>query len=175
VVAEVIAALVGATRRSATDATNARTLLTEAELTMRTVRLPLILVTAAALVVAAFAVLAAGCGDSADSAEPKFVLTAADVQKAFADQGVGLAAYEIGPGTPALWVYPCAGCSAVRIVCLIFDFPVMARGYLTTFRGKRTGYLRAVRAKNVAVLIDRGSTPDEVQRTLRAVVELRHE
>jgi hypothetical protein len=134
-----------------------------------------ILVTAAALVVAALAVLASGCGDSGDSGEPKIVLTAADVQKAFADQGLDLAAYEIGPGISALG-YPCAGCGGVRIVCEIYGFPVVARGVVTTMRKKlsREGY-RAVRAKNVAILTVPEATPEEVQRTLRAVVELRHE
>jgi hypothetical protein len=169
-----VATSIEATRRSAAGAPDARNLLTEADLTMRSVRLPLILVTAAALV-AALAAFASRCGDTGDSGEPKVVLTAADVQKAFADQGLDLAAYEIGPGIPALG-YPCAGCGGVRVVCEIYSFPVVARGVVTTMRKKlsREGY-RAVRAKNVAVLTVPEATPEEVQRTLRAVVELRHE
>jgi hypothetical protein len=168
-----VATFTEATKRNATAAPDARSLLTEAELTMRPVRLPLILVTAAAaLVVTSFAVLTSRGGDSGES---KIVLTAADVQKAFADQGLDLAAYEIGPGISALG-YPCAGCGGVRIVCEIYGFPVVARGVVTTMRKKlsREGY-RAVRAKNVAILTVPEATPEEVQRTLRAVVELRHE
>jgi hypothetical protein len=52
----------------------------------------------------------------------------------------------------------------------------MARGYVETIRAKKPGNVsRAVRAKNVAVLLDAAATPGEVRRTLRAVVELRHE
>jgi hypothetical protein len=102
------------------------------------------------------------------------VLTTADVQEAFADQGLGLEAFTVSWGIPAAR-YPVGGGAEQLVTCLIFDFPVMARGYIETIRSKRTSISRAVRAKNVAVLIDRAATPNEVQRTLRAVVELRHE
>jgi hypothetical protein len=103
------------------------------------------------------------------------VLKAADVQKAFADQGFDLEAFTIGPSIPALR-YPVGGEPAQLVTCLIFDFPVMARGYVETIREKRPGNVsRAIRAKNVAVLLDPAATPDAVQRTLRAVVELRHQ
>jgi hypothetical protein len=140
--------------------------------------LPPILVTAAALVVAAPAVVVSGCRDSGDSGEPKVVLTTADVQDAFAHQGLDLASYEIGPGIPAL-VYPTGaleGDAEYLVVCEIYDFPVMARSVVTTIRKKRPGNVsQALRAKNVVVLIDPAATPGEVRRTLRAVVELRHE
>jgi len=139
--------------------------------------LRLTLVTAAALGVAAFAVLAGGCGDGGDSGEPKIVLTAADVRKAFEHQELDLAAYEVGPGIPALG-YPVGAeaTQAMRVSCLIFDLPAIARVYVITIRETRpVNISRALRAKNVAVLLDPAATPDEVQRTLRAVVELRHE
>ena len=130
----------------------------------------------AAIAVAAFA---SGCGDSGDRGEPKIVLTAADVHKAFEHQGLDLAAYEVGPGIPALG-YPVGaeGTQAMRVACLIFDLPAIARVYVITRREKRPGNVsraisRAIRAKNVAVLVDPAATPDEVQRTLRAVAELR--
>ena len=103
------------------------------------------------------------------------VLTAADVQEAFANQGLDLEAFTIGPGIPALR-YPVGEGAEQRVTCLMFDFPVMARGYVETIREKRPGNVsRAIRAKNVAVLLDPAATPDEIQRTLRVVVELRHE
>ena len=133
----------------------------------------------ALLVLAGVAALASGCGDSGAGGEPKIVLTAADVRKAFEHQGLDLAAYEVGPGIPALG-YPVdavEGDAELRVACLFFDFPVMARGYVKTIREKRPGNIsRALRAKNVAVLlVDPHATPDDVQRTLRAVAELRHE
>jgi hypothetical protein len=132
----------------------------------------------ALLALIALAAFAGGCGDSGDSGERKIVLTAADVRKAFQHQGLDLAAYEIGPGIPAL-VYPVGALeddAEYLVVCEIYDFPVMARGVVMTIRKKRPGSIsRALRAKNVVVLIDPVATPDEVQRTLRAVVELRHE
>lgn len=129
------------------------------------------------VLVAALGALASGCGDSGDSGERKIVLTTADVQKAFADQSLDLAGYEVGPGIPALG-YPVGaeGTQAMRIACLILDLPAIARVYVHTIRAKRPSTVsRAIRAKNVAVLLDPAATPDEVQRTLKAVVELRHE
>ena len=129
------------------------------------------------LLLVAFAALASGCADSGDSGEAKIVLAAGDVRKAFEHQGLDLAGYEVAPGIPALG-YPVGaeGTQAMRISCLIFDLPAIARVYVQTIRAKRPSNVsRALRAKNVAVLIDPAATPDEVQRTLRAVVELRHE
>jgi hypothetical protein len=62
----------------------------------------------------------------------------------------------------------------------MFDLPAIARVYVITIRAKSSKNVsravsRALRAKNVAVLLDPAATPDDVQRTLRAVVELRHE
>jgi hypothetical protein len=129
----------------------------------------------ALLVLIGVVAFASGCGDSG---EPKFVLTAADVRKAFEHQGLDLAAYEVAGRIPAL-AYPVdavEGDAEYRVVCLIFDLPAIARGYVETIRAKTTGNVsRAVRAKNVAVLVDPAATPDDVLRTLRAVVELRHE
>ena len=144
---------------------------------MRPVRLPMTFATAATLVVASCAALASGCGDSGDSGEAKIVLAAADVREAFEHQGLDLAGYEVGPGIPALG-YPVGaeGTQAMRISCLIFDLPAIARVYVQTIRAKRPSNVsRALRAKNVAVVIDPAATANEVQRTLRAVVELRHE
>jgi hypothetical protein len=68
------------------------------------------------------------------------------------------------------------GDAAYLVVCEIYDFPVMARGVVATIRKRRPGNVsRAIRAKNVVVTIDPAATPDDVQRTLTAVVELRHE
>jgi hypothetical protein len=136
-----------------------------------------ILVTVAALVAAAFAVLASGCGDSGDSGEPKIVLAAADVRKAFEQQRLNLADYDARSGVPALG-YPVGaeGTQAMRITCLMFDLPAIARVYVQAIRSERhPNVSRALRAKNVAVVIDPAATANEVQRTLRAVVELRHE
>jgi len=130
----------------------------------------------AALLVALLAVLN-GCGERGDSGEPKIVLTAADVRKAFEHQELDLAAYEVGPGIPALG-YPVGakGTQAMRVMCLIFDLPAIARVYVITIREKSPGNVsRALRAKNVAVLVDPAATANEVQGTLRAVVELRQE
>ena len=129
----------------------------------------------ALLAAIAVAALVSGCGDSG---EPKIVLTAADVRKAFEHHGLDLAAHEVGSGIPVL-AYPVGaeGAQAMRVSCLIFDLPAIARVYVITIRGDRPGnsvnVSRAIRAKNVAVLVDPAATPDEVQRTLRAVVELR--
>jgi len=172
-----VATFIEATERNATVAPDARTLLIVAELTMRLVRLPLILVTAAALIVAAFSVLASGCRDSGDSGESKFVVAAADVRKAFEHQRLNLADYDVRSGVPALG-YPVGaeGTQAMRISCLILDLPAIARVYVQAIRSERhPNVSRALRAKNVAVVIDPAATPDEIQRTLRAVVELRHE
>jgi len=132
----------------------------------------------ALLVLVGVLALAGGCGDSGDSGEPKIVLTAADVRTAFEHQGLDLAAYEVAGRIPALG-YPVGaveGDAEYRVVCLIFDFPVMARGYVATIRAKKPGNVsRAVRAKNVVVLILPAATTGDVQRTLRTVVELRHE
>ena len=123
----------------------------------------------------ALVALAGGCGGSGDTKE---VLTAAEVRKAFEHQGLDLAAYEVGPGIPALG-YPVGaeGTQAMRVTCLIFDLPAIARVYVITIRGDRPGnsvnVSRAIRAKNVAVLVDPEATPDEIRRTLRAVAELR--
>src|SRR6476659_666471 len=131
----------------------------------------------AALLVALLAVLASGCGDSGDSGAPKIVLTAADVRKAFERQELDLAAYEVGPRMPALG-YPVGaeGTQAMRVTCLIFDLPAIARVYVITIREKSPGNVsRALRAKNVAVVVDPAATANELQGTLRAVVELRRE
>jgi hypothetical protein len=132
----------------------------------------------AVLVLVGVAALASGCGGSGESGEPKIVLTSADVRKAFEHQGLDLAAYEVAGRIPALG-YPVdavEGDADYRVVCLIFDFPVMARGYVETIRAKKPGNVsRAVRAKNVVVLTLPAATTDDVQRTLRTVVELRHE
>ena len=135
----------------------------------------------AALLVALLAVLASGCGDSGDSGEAKIVLTAADVRKAFEHHGLDLAAYEVGSGIPVL-AYPVGaeGAQAMRVSCLIFDLPAIARVYVITIREEIPGnssvnVSRALRAKNVAVLLDPAATANEVQRTLRAVAELRQE
>jgi hypothetical protein len=128
----------------------------------------------ALLVLVGVAALASGCGNSGDRKE---VLTAADVRKAFEHQGLSLAAYEISTGIPALG-YPVGaeGGEAMRIACLFFRDSVTARGYVKTMREKRPGNVsRALRARNVAVLVLPRATPDDVQRTLRAVAELRHE
>ena len=123
----------------------------------------------------ALVALAGGCGGSGDTKE---VLTAADVSKAFEHHGLDLAAHEVGSGIPVL-AYPVGaeGAQAMRVSCLIFDLPAIARVYVITIRGDRPGnsvnVSRAIRAKNVAVLVDPAATPDEVQRPLRAVVELR--
>ena len=127
---------------------------------------------ASVLCLAVLVALASGCGDKRDSKE---VLTSADVKAAFADHGVDLAAYDVGPGLPALG-YPVGaeGTQAMRVTCLIFDLPAIARVYVITIRGKRPGNVsRAIRAKNVAVLLDPAATADEVQRTLAAVREMR--
>jgi hypothetical protein len=129
------------------------------------------------LLVVAFAALASGCGDSGDSGEPKIVLAAADVRKAFEHQRLDLAGYDVGSGVPALG-YPVGaeGTQAMRISCLILDLPAIARVYVQAIRSERhPNVSRALRAKNVAVVIDPAATPDEVQRALRAVIELRHE
>lgn len=122
----------------------------------------------AAIVVA---VLASGCGDKGGRNE---VLTATDVRKAFEHQGLRLEAYEVGPGIPALRYPVGAKGDAMRIACLVFGDSVIARGYVKTIRKKRPGTVsRALRAKNVAVLILPAATTDDVQRTLNAVAELR--
>ena len=124
------------------------------------------------LCLATLVALASGCGDKRES---KAVLTSADVQKAFADQGLDLSAFTIGPGIPALG-YPAsaAGMQGQRVVCEIYDLPSIARGVVITIREKRPGNVSlALRAKNVVVLIDPSATPDDVQGTLGAVVELR--
>jgi hypothetical protein len=103
------------------------------------------------------------------------VLTSSHVKKAFAHQGLDLAPYEVGPGIPALG-YPVGaeGTQAMRITCEIYSDSVTARGVVRTHREKRpVGIARALRAKNVAVLLDPAATPDDVRRTLRAVAELR--
>jgi len=158
---------------AASSTSSARPGSTDATVEATTVRkAQLYLALLAAIAVAAFA---SGCGDGGDSGEPKIVLTAADVRKAFEHQGLDLAAYEVGPGISALG-YPVGaeGTQAMRVACLIFDLPAIARVYVITIREKRPGNVsRAIRAKNVAVLVDPAATPDEVQRTLRAVAELR--
>jgi hypothetical protein len=129
------------------------------------------------LLILAALVPASGCGDSGDSGEPKIVLAAADVRKAFEHQRLGLADYDISSGVPALG-YPVGaeGTQAMRISCLVLELPAIARVYVHAIRAERhPNVSRALRAKNVAVVIDPAATPDEVQRTLRAVVELRHE
>lgn len=128
----------------------------------------------ALLVLVGVAALASGCGNGGDGKE---VLTSADVRKAFEDQGLSLAAYEIAGEIPALG-YPVGaeGSGAMRIACLFFSDSVTARGYVKTIREKRPGNVsRALRAKNVAVLLVPAATRDDVQRTLRAVAELRRE
>jgi tetrahydromethanopterin S-methyltransferase subunit C len=88
-----------------------------------------------------------------------------------------LAAYEVGTGIPALG-YPVGteGTQAMRITCLIFDLPAIARVYVITIRQKSPGNVsRALRAKNVAVFVDPTATANEVHGTLRAVVQLRRE
>jgi hypothetical protein len=120
-----------------------------------------------------------GCRPSGDSGEPKVVLTTADVQKAFEDQGLNLEAFTVSWGIPAAR-YPAGERAEPLVTCLMFDLPAIARVYVITIRAKSSKNVsravsRALRAKNVAVLLDPAATPDDVQRTLRAVVELRHE
>ena len=52
----------------------------------------------ALVILIALVAFAIGCGDKAD---PKEVLTPADVQEAFEHQGLDLAPYGMGPGIPA--------------------------------------------------------------------------
>lgn len=123
----------------------------------------------ALLAAIAVVALVGGCGDNKD------VLTAADVREAFAHQGLGLEAFEVGGEIPALG-YPIgeAGTAQQRVVCLIFSDSATARGYVKTLREKKPGNVsRALRARNVAVLVDPAATPDDVRRTLSAVAELR--
>jgi hypothetical protein len=130
---------------------------------------PALLALLAVIVVGA---LASGCRDSGDGKE---VLAAADVSQAFAQQGLDLTAYEVAGRIPALG-YPVDAVedgAAMRIACLIFSDSVTARVYVKGIRDKRPGNVsQALRAKNVAVLLDPAATADDVQRTLRAVTEL---
>jgi hypothetical protein len=84
-------------------------------------------------------------------------LAPADVKEAFADQGLSLASYEIGPGIPAL-VYPVGaleGDAAYLVVCEIYSDAVTARGDVKATREKRPGNVSlALRARNVVVLVD---------------------
>jgi len=106
------------------------------------------------------------------------VLTASDVKEAFAQEGLELAAYEIGPGIPALG-YPVGavdGNAELRVVCEIHSHSATARAYVKATRAKRPGNIsRALRAKNVAVFILPAATPEDVRRTLNAVAELRRQ
>jgi hypothetical protein len=121
----------------------------------------------ALLAAIAVAALAGGCRDEKD------VLTAADVREAFAHQGLGLEAYEVGSAIPALG-YPIGaeGTARQRVACLIFGDSVTARGYVKR-AAKASNISRALQARNVAVLLDPAATPDDVRRTLSAVAELR--
>jgi hypothetical protein len=126
----------------------------------------------ALLAVIVLLALGNGCGDESDRKE---ALTAADVQEAFARQGLDLAAFQIGPGIPVL-AYPtsAAGTQRQRVVCLVFGNSVTGRGYLKTIREKRPSTVsRALRAKNVVVLLGPAATANEVEGTLAAVADLR--
>ena len=66
------------------------------------------------------------------------------------------------------------GDAQYRVVCLIYDRPSIARGVAITMREKNPGSVsRALRAKNVEVLILPAATPDDVRSTLSAIAEMR--
>lgn len=61
-------------------------------------------------------------------------------------------------------------------MCLVFSHSVTARGYVKGIREKRPGNVsRALRARNVAVLVNPAATPDDIRRTLSVVAELKRE
>lgn len=106
------------------------------------------------------------------------VLAAADVQDAFGHEGLDTATYEVSFGVPAVG-YPAdaAGTGDMRVACLVFRDSSIAYHYVTTLRNRMprvADVSRALRARNVAVLVDPAATPDDVRRTLNAVAQLRH-
>jgi hypothetical protein len=124
-----------------------------------------------ALVVAiALVALASGCGDKGDGKE---VLTTADVEETFADQGLSLEdGGEILRGVPSLR-YPGGSDGATqRIVCMVLSGPASARVYVKKAAGAGN-ISQAFAAKNVAVLVLPAANTDDVERTLSAAAELR--
>jgi hypothetical protein len=100
------------------------------------------------------------------------VLTASDVKEAFAHQGLSLEDVEILRGVPALH-YPVGSKGETqRVVCMVLPRPASARVYVKK-AARAVNISRALRAKNVAVLILPRATRDDVRRTLRAVAALR--
>lgn len=121
----------------------------------------------ALLALIAVAALASSCGET-----KREFHTVTDVRETFADQGLRLETYEVGPGIPALGYPIGAKGEARRVVCLVFADSTTARGYLKSIVGAGS-ISRALRARNVAVLVTPAATPDDVRRTLRAVAELK--